>query len=385
MANKLTIGPEERDFLKSLKQIVQSARGMAYTSINYAQIQANWLIGQRIVEQMQKGENRAAYGTYIIKLASETLTEEFGKGYSETNIRSFRLFYLTFNNLQIQQTPSAKSQKQTQQALSAESKELMEQKATKQSEFPIRQTLPARLSWSHFERLMRVESEDARNWYLQEASEQMWSVRTLDRNINTSYYERMIVSQVKEPVEKEMKEKTQTFQQDKLAFIKNPTVLEFLGLPGNKAYKEQDLEKAILDNLSDFLMELGKGFAFVGRQQLIRTEAEDYYVDLVFYNFILKAFVLIDLKVGKITHQDVGQMDMYVRMYDELKRTESDNPTIGILLCSQTDKDIARYSILKGNEQIFASKYKLILPSEEELAKEIGRQKEIFLEQHKNH
>lgn len=371
MTKKLMIKPEERDFLKSLKQIVQSARGMAYASINYAQIQANWLIGQRIVEQMQKGENSAEYGTYIIKIASDALSEEFGRGYSETNIKSFRKFYLTFSNLAIGSTAWSES-KQIGQTVPA------------QSQTQIRQTLSARLSWSHFERLMRVESEEARNWYMQEALEQMWSVRTLDRNINTLYYERMILSQVKEPVEQEMKEKTQTFQQDKLAFIKNPTVLEFLGLPGNKGYKEQDLEKSILDNLSDFLIELGKGFAFVGRQQLIRTEAEDYYVDLVFYNFILKAFVLIDLKVGKITHQDVGQMDMYVRMYDELKRTEGDNPTIGILLCSQTDKDIARYSILKGNEQIFASKYKLILPSEEELAEEIGRQKEIFLAQHPN-
>ena len=231
---------------------------------------------------------------------------------------------------------------------------------------------------------MRVENVTARNWYMREASEQMWSVRTLDRNINTQYYERLLLSQVKEPVENEMKEKTTMFQQDKLEFIKNPTVLEFLGLPNNKSYKEKDLEKAILDNMSDFLMELGKGFAFVARQQLIRTESEDYYIDLVFYNYLLKAFVLVDLKVGKITHQDVGQMDMYVRMYDELKRTEGDNPTIGILLCSQTDKDIARYSILKGSEQIFTSKYQLLLPSEEELANEIRRQKEIFLFQNKN-
>jgi predicted nuclease of restriction endonuclease-like (RecB) superfamily len=246
----------------------------------------------------------------------------------------------------------------------------------------IQQTVSAelayRLSWSHFERLMRVEDVKARDWYMKEASEQMWSVRTLDRNINTQYYERMLLSQVKEPVEQEMKEKTADFQRDKLEFIKNPTVLEFLGLPGNKGYKEKDLEQAILDNLSDFLMEMGKGFAFVARQQLIRTETEDYYIDLVFYNYLLKAFVLVDLKVGKISHQDVGQMDMYVRMYDELKRSEGDNPTIGILLCAQTDRDIARYSVLKGNEQIFASKYKLLLPSEEELANEISRQKEIF-------
>lgn len=363
------INAEEKDFLESLKQIVRAARSMAYAAIDYAQIQANWLIGQRVVEQMQKGKERAEYGAHIIKIASVALTEEFGSGYSETNIRNFRAFYLTFSNLQIQQTPSAESQTSIQQTLSTK----LENANTQ-----IGQTLPARLSWSHYERLMRVESETARNWYMHEASEQMWSVRTLNRNINTQYYERLLMSQVKEPVVQEMKEKTAEFQHDKLEFIKNPTVLEFLGLPNHKSYQEKDLEQAILNNLSDFLMEMGKGFAFVARQQLIRTEEEDYYIDLVFYNYLLKAFVLVDLKVGKISHQDVGQMDMYVRMYDELKRNEGDNPTIGILLCAQTDKDIARYSILKGNEQIFASKYKLLLPSEEELAKEISKQKEIF-------
>lgn len=368
MTNSI-INAEERDFLESLKQIVRAARSMAYAAIDYAQIQANWLIGQRVVEQMQEGKERAEYGAHIIKIASVALTEEFGSGYSETNIRNFRAFYLTFSNLQIQQTPSAESQTSIQQTLSAK----LENANTQ-----IGQTLPARLSWSHYERLMRVESETARNWYMHEASEQMWSVRTLNRNINTQYYERLLMSQVKEPVVQEMKEKTAEFQHDKLEFIKNPTVLEFLGLPNNKSYQEKDLEQAILNNLSDFLMEMGKGFAFVARQQLIRTEEEDYYIDLVFYNYLLKAFVLVDLKVGKISHQDVGQMDMYVRMYDELKRNEGDNPTIGILLCAQTDKDIARYSILKGNEQIFASKYKLLLPSEEELAKEISKQKEIF-------
>lgn len=373
---------EERDFLESLKRIVRSARGMAYASINYAQVHANWLLGQRIVEQMQKGEEKAEYGAHVIKLASEALTEEFGKGFSETNIRSFRKFYLTFNDLQIQQTASAKSQIAKSQTVSDQSLTAIQQTASAIFDNQIGLAVYARLSWSHYERLMRVEDEKARNWYLKEASEQMWAVRTLDRNINTQYYERMLISQVKAPVEQEMKEKTDAFQRDKLEFIKNPTVLEFLGLPGNKSYQEKDLEQAILDNLSDFLMEMGKGFAFVARQQLIRTETEDYYIDLVFYNYLLKAFVLVDLKVGKITHQDVGQMDMYVRMYDELKRTEGDNPTIGILLCSQTDKDIARYSILKGNEQIFASKYKLILPTEEELAKEISKQKEIFQLQH---
>ena len=353
---KVVNNKEESNFLNSLKDIVKSARQFAYNSVNLAQLRQNWYIGQKLVVQEQKGKDRSEYGKHVIKIASKTLTEEFGSGYSETNLRSFRKFYLTFKDYAIGQTVSAKSKD------------------------AIQQILPAILSWSHYERLMRIKDKIIRDWYMKEAAEQMWNFRTLNRNINTQYYERMLISQKKDVVENEMKERTNIFQKDKLEFIKNPTVLEFLGLPGNQSYLEKDLEKAILSNLSDFLMELGKGFAFVARQQLIRTEEEDYYIDLVFYNYILKAFVLIDLKVGKITHQDVGQMDMYVRMYDELKKGYDDNPTIGILLCAQTDKDIARYSILKGNEHIFASKYKLILPTETELANEIKKQREMFLD-----
>jgi predicted nuclease of restriction endonuclease-like (RecB) superfamily len=213
---------------------------------------------------------------------------------------------------------------------------------------------------------------------MKEAAAQMWSYRTLDRNISTQYYERLLLSQVKDGVEKEMKQKTAVFQSDKLEFIKNPTVLEFLGLKNNKGYSESDLETAILNNLQNFLMELGKGFAFVERQQLIRTETEDYYIDLTFYNYMLKCFVLFDLKIGKITHQDVGQMDMYVRMFDELKRNRGDNPTIGIVLCSETDSNIARYSVLKGSERLFATKYKLYLPSVKELQEEIEKETAII-------
>ena len=355
--NNLLIHNEEKYFIESLKQIVHSARKMAYASVNYAQVASNWLIGRRIVEEEQAGEVRAKYGKHVIELASKALTEEFGKGFSETNIRSFRKFYIEFQHLAIQQ------------ALSAE------------SIIQIQQTVSAKLSWSHYERLMRVENLQARQWYEQEAQEQMWSYRTLDRNISTLYYERMLMSQVKESVVQEMQEKTKEFQQDKLEFIKNPAVLEFLGLPSNKGYKEQELEQAILDNLQGFLLEMGKGFAFVARQELVRTDTEDYYIDLVFFNYLLNCFVLVDLKVGKITHQDVGQMDMYVRMFDELKRGEGHNPTIGIVLCSETSKDMARYSILKGNEQLFATKYKLLLPTPEELQAEIENQKQIYLMQ----
>jgi predicted nuclease of restriction endonuclease-like (RecB) superfamily len=352
----------EHRFIEQLKQIIQSARTKVYSAINFAQVEANWLIGQRIVEQEQKGEVRAEYGKYIIQIASRGLTAEFGKGYSETNLRNFRRFFLIFNDYQIQQALPAESPKV--QIMHEQAKNGKKQLAI--------------LSWTHYERLMRVENTEARHWYMHEAAEQMWSYRTLDRNINTQYYERLLLSQIKEPVIEEMQEKARHFQQDKLAFIKNPTVLEFLGLPGNSGYVEQDVEKAIIDNLQKFLIEMEKGFAFVARQQLLRTEAEDYYIDLTFYNYILKCFVLIDLKMGKISHQDVGQMDMYVRIFDELKRSEGDNPTIGIVLCSETDQDIVRYSILKGNEQLFASKYKLYLPTEEELKAEIIRQKEIL-------
>ena len=371
---------EERIFLDSLKDIVKSARKYAYSSICFAQVQSNWLLGKRIVEQIQKGNNKAEYGKHILKIASESLTEEFGKGYSETNLKSFRKFYLIFKDYSIGKTMSEQLEERKQQTLSAKLEDSKRQAMPAQLENSNLQALPVILSWTHYERLMRIKNKEIRDWYMKEAAEQMWNYRTLNRNINTQYYERMLISQKKTVVENEMIEKTKTFQNDKLEFIKNPTVLEFLGLPNNLSYLEKDLEKAILSNLSDFLMELGKGFAFVARQQLIRTEEEDYYIDLVFYNYILKAFVLIDLKVGKITHQDVGQMDMYVRMYDELKKGHDDNPTIGILLCAQTDKDIAKYSILKGNEHIFASKYKLILPTEEELANEIKKQREIYLD-----
>jgi len=224
---------------------------------------------------------------------------------------------------------------------------------------------------------MRLTDKNAVKYYLTEASENNWSVRTLDRNISTLYYQRLLSSQNKDIVIAEMKEKTADFQ-DKLEFIKNPAVLEFLGLPNNSGYIEAELEKAIIDHIQQFLLELGKGFAFVSRQQLIKTETAEFYIDLVFYNFILKCFVLIELKTNKITHQDIGQLDMYVRMFDDMKKREGDNPTIGILLCTETDKTIARYSVLNENKQLFAAKYMPYLPTEEELIAEIERQKEIL-------
>lgn len=236
----------------------------------------------------------------------------------------------------------------------------------------------ALLSWTHYRVLLQVEDKTARDWYTKEAANQTWSVRTLQRNISSQYYYRLLKSQNQEPVKQEMEKLTAGYQADKLEFIKNPMITEFLGLSGSTDFTESKLESCIITNIQKFLMELGKGYAFVARQQHIHTEKEDYYIDLVFYNYILKCFVLVDLKTSKITHQDVGQMDMYIRMYDELKRGEGDNPTIGIVLCSDTDEDIAKYSVLHGNEQLFASKYKLYLPTEEELRAEIEMQKEMF-------
>ena len=229
---------------------------------------------------------------------------------------------------------------------------------------------------------MQVSNANARAWYQKEAAEQMWSYRTLDRNMGSQYYERLLLSQHKDVVEGEMKALTVSLNNDSMEFIKNPTVAEFIGLAPNTDFTESDLESAIISNLQKFLLELGKGFSFVARQKLVRTEKKDYFIDLVFYNYILKSFVLVDLKTTTITHQDVGQMDMYVRMYDEKVRGEGDNPTIGIVLCSETDDDIARYSVLHDNDRLFASKYMLYMPTEEELRKEIERQKRFYKLQH---
>ena len=234
------------------------------------------------------------------------------------------------------------------------------------------------LSWTHYRNLLRVSDKNARDWYLKEATNEVWSSRTLDRNIASQYYYRLLQLQNKQVVEAEMKQITEPYQQDKLEFIKNPVVAEFLGLSPNSDFSETKLESSIITHIQKFVMELGKGYAFVARQQHIKTDMGDYFIDLVFYNYILKCFLLIDLKTSRITHQDVGQMDMYVRMYDSLKRTEGDNPTIGLILCSETSEDMARYSVLRDNERLFQAKYLTYLPSIEQLKEEIELQKEIF-------
>ena len=368
---------EDNMLVNDLRSIVSKARSKAFAAVNYSLVERNWRIGQRIVEQEQNGASRAEYGKHVIEVASAALTEEFGKGFSYTNIANYKRFYLTFSDLQILQTVSEEFKKQKHQTLSDESSLLPQKGQTPPAQFELRF-----LPWSHYERLIRVEDKKAREWYAKEAFEQGWSFRTLNRNINTLYYERLLMSKKKQPVVDEMQDKTKAYQQDKLEYIKSPVVLEFLGLPEDTSLAESKLETAIINNLEKFLMEMGKGYALVARQQHIRTEENDYYIDLVFYNYLIKSFILVDLKVNRITYQDVGQMDMYLQMYDKMKKGPDDNPTIGIILCTETDSDVARYSTLAKNDQMFAAKYKLYLPDKEDLRREIERQKELYLMAH---
>lgn len=322
--------------------IVESANRAVLSSINLEMVKRNWHLGKIISDEEIKGNNQEKYGKAILKTLSKALSE-YGKGFTVTNLYRFVQFYRCFPSLFI----------------------------------PDQECLPL-LSWSHYRILVTIQDENERMWYYQESSKQMWSVRTLQRNVDSQYYYRMLKAPNPDTVELEMKRITSSFEVERLSFIKDPVVVEFLGLSPDSEYTESDLETCILNNLEKFLLEMGKGYAFMGRQQLIRTEGRDYYIDLVFYNVYMKCYVLIDLKTTRVEHQDIGQMDMYVRMYDDLKRTEGDNPTLGIILCSKTDENIARYSILHDNNRLFASKYMLYLPSEEQLRNEIEAQKRIF-------
>ena len=343
MANELLKYVKTGSVFEDACNIIETAQKVAYSAVDLTLVHRNWLLGKRIADEELNGESRAEYGAEVIKKLSKDLNAQYGRGYTKTNLYNFYSFYKMYP--EIFHSESGKSN--------------------------------VKLSWTHYRVLLQVKDEIAREWYENEALMETWSVKTLQRNISSQYYYRILKTQDKAAVETEMKEFTSKYQ-TKLEFIKNPVIAEFLGMKEDTSYLESDLEQCIIDNLQKFLMELGKGYAFVARQQHIHTEKEDYYIDLVFYNYILKCFVLIDLKTKKITHQDIGQMDMYIRMYDDLKCGEGDNPTLGIVLCADTDEDIAKYSILHGNEQLFASKYKLYLPTEEELRAEIETQKEMF-------
>ena len=332
--------------ISDIKNLITAGQSVAYNAANRAMITTYWNIGKRIVEEEQSGAERAEYGKRLISILSDELTKEFGNNYSGRSLRYYRNFYLYF------------------------------------PDFEIWNARVTNLNWTHFRSSLRVSDEDARIWYMNKAANENWSARTLDHSIGTQYYYRPLHSPKKEAIMAEMKETTTAEPKHQFELLKSPIVAEFLGFRTEDSLAESDLESAILSHIRDFLMEMGKGFAFVARQQHIVTDTEDYYIDLVFYNIELKCYILIDLKMSTITHQDVGQIDMYVRMYDELKCKEGDNPTIGILLCGETSEDIARYSVLHDNDHLFMSKYLTYLPTKEQLRAEIERQKHIFYMQH---
>lgn len=344
MENEILKKSKESTLVSDVRNIVEQGLQTAFQGVNSVLLHTYWLVGRRIVEEEQHGEKRAAYGKTLLKGLANQLVPIYGTSYSERNLYSMRQFFLMFNDIEI-----LNSRVQN-------------------------------LTWTHFRKLLRVTDDDARYWYMREASREVWSVRTLDRNIASQYYYRLLQSPKKEAVIAEMHQLTAPLQEPR-EMIKSPVVAEFLGLPTNAAFTETELERSIIHHLKDFLLELGKGFAFVAEQQHIRTEQNDYYIDLVFYNYLLKSFVLIDLKTTRLSYQDVGQMDMYLQMYDELKRSEGDNPTVGIILCSETDGDVARYSTLAKNDQLFAAKYLTYLPTEEQLRREIEQQKLLFEQQ----
>jgi len=326
--------------LAAVRQLLSQSRRQLQQSINSAMVQTYWQVGQLIVEDEQQGEKRAEYGKQVLKQLSLSLSAEFGKGFDLTNLRRMRSFYLVF---------------------------------------PIRDTVRLELSWSHYRALIRLDNKQARTWYINEAIEQSWSARALERQIGSLYYERLLASKEKSSVLQEAQEKTKALAVSAKDYLRDPYIFDFLGLP-SVGLLESELEQALINNLQDFLLELGKGFAFVERQQRISTDDGDYYIDLVFYNFHLKCFLLIDLKMHKLTHQDVGQMDMYVRMYEEKKRRADDNPTIGLILCTENNHTVAKYSVLNDSQHLFTSKYMTELPSEEELRIELERERQKLIQ-----
>ncbi|BFK46939.1 PDDEXK nuclease domain-containing protein [Alistipes sp.] len=324
-----------------VRNIIEEGRKRAFSVAGQVAILTYWNVGRRIVEEEQQGNARADYGKGLIPALADRLTAEYGTGYGRRNLAYYRKFYLEFNDLNILHTHVQN------------------------------------LNWSHIRRILSVSNPEAREWYLKTAADDMWSVKTLDRNISTQYYERRLAAQ-----REDIAMPAPQSGSDPMEYIKNPMVAEFMGFHRDNNYSESQLEQALVDNLEKFILELGRGFAFVERQQHVVTDTADFYIDLVFYNFKMKRFVIFELKTHKLTHQDIGQLDMYVRMYDDLVKGTDDAPTVGVLLCTDTDSTIARYSVLHDNEQLYAAKYMTYMPTEDELRNEIEQQKRFFLEQH---
>lgn len=349
---------------REIRSVLERARASAYRAVNTAMVHAYWNIGRLIVEHEQGGKRRAAYGEAVLEALSSQLTAEFGRGFDVRNLRYMRQFYLAFPIRNAVRSES--TSRPNRNALRGDS-------ANRHAAPDESPGLRADLSWTHYRLLLGVEKPAARAWYMNEAADQQWSTRQLERQISVLYYQRLLASRKKAPVRREAREKLTAVGPEE--FIRDPYVLEFLNLREYPALRESAVEQAIIDNLRAFLLELGKGFAFVARQKRLRFDDEDFYVDLVFYNYLLRCFVLVDLKVGKLTHQDIGQMEGYVRMFDAHARPKSDNPTIGLILCSRKNEAIARYSVLAEGRQIFAAKYLKILPTEEELRQELERER----------
>ena len=336
-----TQDPQINSLLGNPGELIRQARRKVLRAVDTIQVQTCWQIGRHIVEFEQEGARRAGYGKQLLSTLATALTAEFGKGFDASNLRYMRLFYQAF---------------------------------------PIRDALRHELSWTHYRRLLRVDNASARLWYMNESASQNWSSRALERQINTLYYERLLASRDRCAVKQEAAVNIQQMKGSPRDLIRDPVVAEFLGLPHAGRLQESEIEQALIEQLQGFLLERGKGFAFIARQQRISTDSKDFYIDLVFYNYLLKCFVIFDIKRGELTHQDVDQMDMYVRMYDDLKRGVEDGPTVGIIFCAQKDESVVRYSVLEGNEQLFASKYQLVLPSEEELRAELDRERAVLEE-----
>ncbi len=338
------VNQQEKMLFQDVCSIIEQGRQKAYANVGQIAIATYWNVGRRIVEEEQNGQKRAAYGTQLMKNLSESLIPIYGRNYSKRNLDYYKKFYQLFPDIQIVNA------------------------------------CVHNIEWTHVRRILSVANPDARLWYLTAASENMWSTRELDRNISSQYFERRLAAQL--PANAKDLQTTST--KNPLEYIKNPVVAEFMGFRRNAAYSESELEQALIDNLEKFILELGRGFAFVERQQHIVTQTSDFYIDLVFYNFKMKRFVIFELKTHCLSHQDIGQLDMYVRMYDDLVKGEDDQPTIGVLLCTDTDNTVARYSVLNDSDQLFATKYMTYMPTEEELRHEIEQQKEFFRLQHKN-
>jgi len=359
--------------------ILEQARANVVRSVNSQMVIAYWLIGREIVQELQGGEKRAEYGKKVLTELAEKLTQRYNKGFSVTNLRYFRLFHQVYadRNPEIRHKVCDESdQPGNQQKIHHKVCDVLEDLNLAVSKNERIQGFSPVLSWSHYRTLTKVENRNERLFYEIEAEKEGWSVPHLERQIHTFLFARLLKSRDKAGVMALTREGHNL--KTAVDTIKDPYILDFLGLPDSELLHETKIEKAIISNLQSFLLELGKGFAFVGRQMRLQFDDEIFYVDLVFYNCILKCYLLIDLKIGELTHQDVGQMDSYVRMFDDKYITEGDNPSIGLILCAKKNEAIAKYSILKGNKQLFASKYMLYLPTEDELRVEIERERRMI-------